>query len=118
MQITISGRHVSVTDAMKAHVESKLSSVLDVPQLKITSVKVVLDVEKNRCKAEILVNMKNHNFEADDESHDMYQSIDAAVAKIDHQISHLIDKLQDHHRNKNCKDGECKCACEKDEDEE
>jgi putative sigma-54 modulation protein len=116
MQITISGRHVTVTDAMKAHIEGKLNGVLDVPQLKITSVKVVLDVEKDRCKAEVIVNMKNHTFEADDESRDMYQSIDAAIAKIDHQITHLIDKLQDHRGKEHMG---CVCSCDaEDKDKE
>ncbi|MHB9139836.1 MAG: ribosome hibernation-promoting factor, HPF/YfiA family [Victivallaceae bacterium] len=104
--IIISGRHVSVTDAMKQHVEDKLKPVVDVPNLKITSVRVVLDVEKNRCKAEIIVNMKNHDLEAVTETLDMYQAIDQSVEKIDGQIRKLLDKVQDHHRGKSVKDVE------------
>jgi putative sigma-54 modulation protein len=102
--IIISGRHVSVTDAMKQHVEDKLKPVVDVPNLKITSVRVVLDVEKNRCKAEIIVNMKNHDLEAVTETLDMYQAIDQSIEKIDSQIRKLLDKVQDHHRGQSVKD--------------
>ena len=61
-------------------------------------------MEKNRCKAEILVNMKNHDMEAVSETYDMYQAIDMSVEKIDTQIRKLVDKVQDHHR--------CKCSKE------
>jgi len=99
--ITITGRHLTVTDAMKKHVEGKLNPVIEsVPNLKITSVKVILEMEKSRCKAEILLNMKNHDMEAVTETYDMYQAIDMSVEKIDVQIRKLIDKVQDHHRGK------------------
>ena len=103
--ITISGRHLTVTDAMKQHIEDKLKPVIEsVPHLKITSAKVILEMEKSRCKAEILVNMKNHDMEAVSETYDMYQAIDMSVEKIDTQIRKLVDKVQDHHR--------CKCSKE------
>jgi ribosomal subunit interface protein len=89
---------------MKQHVEDKLKPVVDVPNLKITSVRVVLDVEKNRCKAEIIVNMKNHDLEAVTETLDMYQAIDQSIEKIDSQIRKLLDKVQDHHRGQSVKD--------------
>jgi putative sigma-54 modulation protein len=103
--ITISGRHLTVTDAMKQHVEDKLKPVIEsVPNLKITSARVILELEKNRCKAEIIVNMKNHDMEAVSETYDMYQAIDMSVEKIDTQIRKLLDKIQDHHRGKVSRD--------------
>lgn len=96
MQIIISARNCSVSDALKAQVEEKLNAVLDHPNLKITSARVVLEIEKERNIVEISVNMKNHQFEAKAETKDMYESIDAAVGKINTQILKLIDKVQDH----------------------
>lgn len=110
--IIISGRHVTVTDAMKQHVEDKLKPVIDVPNLKISSVRVVLEVEKTRCKSEIIVNMKNHDLEAVSETYDMYQAIDMSVEKIDVQIRKLIDKVQDHHRGKPSKEAEAEAEAE------
>ncbi len=107
--ITISGRHLTVTDAMKQHVESKLNPVIEAaPHLKITSAKVILEMEKSRCKAEIVLNMKHHDMEAVSETYDMYQAIDMSVEKIDTQIRKLIDKVQDHHRGKVSKEAEAK----------
>ena len=71
-------------------------------------------MEKSRCKAEILVNMKNHDMEAVSETYDMYQAIDMSVEKIDTQIRKLIDKVQDHHRGCKC----CKESCAEAEAEE
>lgn len=98
MQISISGRHVSVTDAMKEHLENKINSVIDNRVLKVVSVKGVLSHERNRNKAEIVVNMKNHIIEADAETYEMYEAIDTAVEKINVQIRRLLDKVQDHRK--------------------
>lgn len=97
MTIMVSGRHVSVTDAMKEYAESKLQAILE-DKHKITNVTIVLDLEKTRHKAEIIVHGKNLNVEADSESYDMYESIDDAISKIDRQISRFFDKKQDHHK--------------------
>lgn len=97
MTIMVSGRHVSVTDEMKEYAEGKLKAILE-DKHKITNVKIVLDLQKTRHKAEIIVHGKNLNIEADSESYDMYESIDNAMNKIDRQISKYFDKKQDHHK--------------------
>ena len=100
MTIMVSGRHVSVTDAMKEYAESKLKAILE-DRHKITNVNIVLDLQKTRHKAEIIIHGKNLNLEADSESYDMYESIDSALGKIDRQISKYFDKKQDHHKAHN-----------------
>ena len=97
MEIIVSGRHLSVTDEIKTYAQDKLEAILG-EYNKIGSVRVVLDVQKTRCKAEIIVHGKNIDIEADAESYEMRESIDAAVIKIDHQISKHFDKIQDHHK--------------------
>lgn len=97
MEIIVSGRHLSVTEAVKNYAKEKLEAILS-PYHKIGNVRIVLDVQKTRCKAEVIVHGKNLDVEADAESYDMHESIDAAVAKIDHQISKYFDKIQDHHK--------------------
>lgn len=98
MQISISGRNLTVTDGMKEHLENKLNSVIDSRVLKVTSVKAVLSHERNRNKAEIVVYMKSHVLEADSETYEMYEAMDSAVEKIDAQIRRQLDKAQDHHK--------------------
>ncbi len=98
MEIIVSGRHISVTEAIKTYAEEKLEAIL-ASYHKIGTVRVVLDVQKARCKAEIIVHGKNLDMEADAESYDMYESIDTAIAKIDHQLTKYFDKIQDHHKH-------------------
>jgi len=96
MQISISGRHIAVTDGMKEHVENKINAIIDNQFYKITSIKVVLSNERNRHMAEVIVNMKDHSIQADSETYDMYGAIDAAVEKIDVQLRRLAEKKQEH----------------------
>ncbi|MBN2640382.1 MAG: ribosome-associated translation inhibitor RaiA [Victivallales bacterium] len=99
MQVIISGRHVTVTEEMKQHIEAKTLDIMSRKSLKITSIRAILSLEsQNRYKAELIVNMKNHTFEADAETYDVYESIDAAVDKVSSQIKKLVDKVQDHRK--------------------
>ncbi|MBN1864598.1 MAG: ribosome-associated translation inhibitor RaiA [Victivallales bacterium] len=114
MSIIISGRHFSVSEEMKAYTESRIQPFLN-DRYKISSVRVILELEKNRHKAEIIVHAKNCEFEADCESMDMYESIDLAVAKIGKQINKHFDKKQDHHKAEPLRDVS---SPEEEEDEE
>lgn len=98
MEIIVSGRHLEVEKETKKYVEEKLASALDFKSLKITSARVILDMQKNRFKAEIIVNMKQLSVEADAETYDLYESIDTAVEKIGKQVKRYMDKKQDHHK--------------------
>ncbi|MDD2404431.1 MAG: ribosome-associated translation inhibitor RaiA [Victivallaceae bacterium] len=97
MKIIISGRNLTVSDALKGHIEKKLGGVLDHQNLKVTSARVVLEVEKIRNLAEINVALKNHIFDAKAESLvNMSEAVDDAIGKIEVQVNKLIDKVQDH----------------------
>ncbi len=97
MNINITGRHFDITDAIKQTVENSLNAVFEGKSLKITSANVVLDIEKNRCRTDILVNFKNHEAAASAEGFDMYKTIEEACEKIDIQLGKVLDKVQDHH---------------------
>ena len=97
MEIVISGRHCSVEPVVKEYITAKLNDVLDHKNLKITSAKVVVDLEKKtRFLVEVIVKMKGFEAEATEETYDLNQSIDGAIAKVDTQIRKHIDKKQDH----------------------
>lgn len=94
--INITARHADVSDAMKAHVNTKLSSVLDrYPQ--VEHAHVILDIEKFRHMIEVIVQAKRHQrIEARDESNDMYASIDRVADKLDRQLRRAREKIVDH----------------------
>jgi putative sigma-54 modulation protein len=96
--IQVTGRHVSVTDAMKEYCQRRLACLhLDYP--KIIEVQVILDVEKYRHTAEVILHCSNHiTLEASAESDDMYASIDQVVDKIARQMRKYKTRLMRHHR--------------------
>jgi putative sigma-54 modulation protein len=96
--IQVTGRHVSVTDAMKEYCRRRLACLhLDYP--KIIEVQVILDVEKYRHTAEVILHCSNHiTLEASAESDDMYASIDEVVDKIARQMRKYKTRLMRHHR--------------------
>jgi len=96
--IQVTGRHVSVTEAMKEYCRRRLACLhLDYP--KIIEVQIVLDVQKYRHTAEVILHCSNHiTLEASSESDDMYVSIDEVVDKIARQMRKYKTRLMRQHR--------------------
>lgn len=98
MPIKVTGRHVSITDAMKDHAEKKIEGLhLDYPR--IIEAHVILDVEKYRHFAEVVLICGNHiTIEASAETDDMYASIDQVITKIAQQMRKYKTKIMRQHR--------------------
>ncbi len=98
MQLNMTGHHVDITDALRSYVHDKLERIerhFD----NVTSVHVILSVEKLRQRAEITIHVVGNDLHADATDEDMYAAIDAMTDKIDRQIKKHKEKLTDHHRN-------------------
>jgi ribosomal subunit interface protein len=92
MRISVVGRNFDVNDAVHRYLEERLAKIrrhFD----RIMDVSVVLNTEKHRHRAEININVNNVNMRGEEETQDMYTSIDQAVDKIDRQIRRYKDKL-------------------------
>ena len=98
MPIRITGRHMSITDAIRQYAQSKVEHIhLDYPR--IIEVHVILDVAKHRHFAEIVLHCANHiTIEADHECDDMYAAIDGVIAKITRQMRKYKTKMLRSHR--------------------
>ena len=96
MQISVTGRHMEVTDALRDYAARRLEGELtDIPR--VLGAHVILCVEKFRHIAEVVVQIPHHpSFESKEESEDMYVSIDRAVDKVAKQIRRLRDRIVDH----------------------
>ncbi len=96
--VQVTGRHVSVTEAMKEYCRRRLSCLhLDYP--KIIEVQMILDVQKYRHTAEMVLHCNNHiTLEATAESGDMYASVDEVVDKIARQMRKYKTRLMRQHR--------------------
>ncbi len=95
MSVVVSIRNGNISDTLKNYAEAKASALVE-GYPKITSTKVVLDAQKSRYKAEILIIGKKFNIEAEHEEYDMYDAIDAVIEKAGIQLKKYYDKKQDH----------------------
>ena len=97
MEVNISGHHVVLTDAIKAHVEKRVKRIerhFD----HISRIDIVLEVEeKYDHKAEATAHGLNTPIFAESHDEDMYKAIDSLVDKLDRQIIKYKEKLTDHH---------------------
>jgi putative sigma-54 modulation protein len=96
--IQVTGRHVSVTDPMKEYCRRRLAGLhLDYP--KIIEVQIIMDVQKYRHTAEVILHCSNHiTLEATAVSDDMYASVDEVVDKIGRQMRKYKTRLMRKHR--------------------
>ncbi len=97
MQITITGQHLDLTDALRSYVEEKFQK-LSRHFANVIDVRVVLSVEKSRQKAEVSMLVGGNQLHADAETDDMYAAIDALLDKIDRQVLRHKEKLKDHRK--------------------
>lgn len=98
MQVSITGRHVNVTDNVKAHVNEKLERCLGVFP-RIESIRVILDEEKINKVAEVIVQGADHiRVTALEKSENLYDAIDRSIEHVERQMRKLRDKVQEHHK--------------------
>lgn len=93
MQITISGHHVDVTSALKEFINSKLEK-LERHFDQISSINVVLNVEKQRQMADATIHIAGADLAANAEHDDMYAAIDLLSDKLDRQLIKHKEKSQ------------------------
>ncbi|MGI9322982.1 MAG: ribosome hibernation-promoting factor, HPF/YfiA family [Pseudomonadales bacterium] len=95
MQLNVSGHHVEVTDSLRNYVATKLER-LERHSDRITDIKVILSVEKQRQKAESTVHISGADIFANAEHEDLYAAIDLLTDKLDRQLIKKKEKRQDH----------------------
>jgi putative sigma-54 modulation protein len=96
MQITVTGRHMGVSDALRAYCEEKaarLPRFLD----RILAVEVVLEGKDGMHTAEIIVRSAGAQpFVASERHEDAYAAIDLLLDKIEEQLR----RYKERHRNR------------------
>lgn len=94
--ITITGRHVLVTEAMKDYALEKLSKI-DRFSPRMIDVALTMDIQKLDHRVDIVIHFNNMKIKSHATSGDMYASIDLAVDKLQTQIRRYKSKIQDYH---------------------
>ena len=95
MNLNITGRHVEVTPAIRDYVTSKLDRVIRHFD-NVTSVGVILSVEKLKQKAEVTLHVRGKDIFVESEDTDLYAAIDAMTDKLDRQVQQYKQKQSDH----------------------
>ena len=92
MEVTIAGRHVQVTEPMSRHIQEHVDRL---PRFDghIQYITVALGVESGFRTVEVIAKCHKADLVAEAKSHDMYQSIDEAFAKMQRQIVRHHDKM-------------------------
>lgn len=100
LPVTVTVRHETVTDSLREYAQKKIEGLhLDYPR--IIEAKAILDVQKNRHIAEIILFCANHIvIEAHTEGQDMYAAIDETIDKIARRMrkqkTRLLKKRRPH----------------------
>jgi putative sigma-54 modulation protein len=100
LRITITAKHVKVTDKMKAYAREKLSK-LDRYFDRINNIQVVLDKDglDNVCEINISTDTHNHLTAIVHNNEDMHAAVDLCVDKAHRQIRKIKEKLKGHKGN-------------------
>ena len=99
MKFNVSGKNVEVTESLRTAVEDKLSK-LNRFFSKDVEANVTLSVEKNRQKVEVTIPVKGGVIRGEQESSDMYVSIDLVEEVIESQLKKYRQKIIDRYQNR------------------
>ncbi len=100
MQINITGHGVQVTPALRTFAVEKLDRLKKRGD-NITSINMVLDVEKLQQIAKATLHVSGAELFARSESEDLYSAIDLLVDKLNHQIIKHKERQKDHRGKEN-----------------
>ena len=95
MKFDYTGRHVEVSPAIRRHVEEHFKKLDHIFNDSTLNTHIIIDVEKNRQIAEIIVSWRDHTLTAKDTTADMYMALTRAMAKIEKQALKLKKKIID-----------------------
>jgi putative sigma-54 modulation protein len=103
MKITVRGKGIQITNALKEYVDKRIGR-LDKFFVEGTAAQVTMTVEKDRHKVEVTIPVNGYIIRGEEETNDMYASIDLVVDKLDKQIDKYKTKLAKKIRNGSLKD--------------
>ena len=95
MHVIVTGHHLEITEALKAHVDAKFEKLARHFD-NVTDVHVILTVEKLVQKAEATLQIAGAKLFAEDHGEDMYAAIDNMVDKLDRQVTKHKEKHLGH----------------------
>ncbi|MDN5347770.1 MAG: putative sigma-54 modulation protein [Clostridia bacterium] len=103
MQITIRGKNLPITEALRAYIEKRLNK-LDRFLGAGATAQVSLSIEKERHIVEVTIAIDGYLLRGEEEAGDMYSSVDLVVEKLEKQIGKYKTKLAKKIKSRNFKE--------------
>ncbi len=98
MKLEVTGRHVNVTEALKAYANEKTERFNKVNK-RINDVHVILAVDGKESIVEVIANLvRGGRIVANERHESMYAAIDLATDKVMRQLQKRKERVKDHHR--------------------
>ena len=94
MQITFTGRHIQITDDMRNFVEKRAHKLEGVFNF-LDELQVVIEQEKTRYFTELTLSARKATFHARIETHDVFESLDTALNRIESQVRRHKERMKD-----------------------
>ncbi|HUX46846.1 MAG TPA: ribosome-associated translation inhibitor RaiA [Desulfosporosinus sp.] len=107
MNIIIRGKHIELTDALKEYVTKRVGKLAKYSD-EFMDVQVTLLVERDRHRVEVTAPLHGMILRGEEETEDMYSSIDMVVEKLERQIDKYRTRINKRMRSKVLKDHEVK----------
>ncbi|MBI2902970.1 MAG: ribosome-associated translation inhibitor RaiA [Candidatus Methylomirabilis oxyfera] len=95
MQITVTGRNLEITEALRRYAEEKVARLQKFVD-QIASAHVILLIEKYRQIAEVTLRVRDLTIRGEESSDDLYCAIDLVADKIERQILRYKGKIIGH----------------------
>ncbi len=95
MQLSVKGRNLEVTDAIRAYAEEKVQRMTRYLE-NIVSGTVYLSVEKHQQIAEVTLRVRDLTIRAEESTDDLYSSIDLVAEKLERQILRYKERIAAH----------------------
>lgn len=92
MEVTVTGRRIEMTNALRERVGEKIKGIKKF-LTDVKDVHIVLSVEKHRHFAEIILNANGYIIHCKEETDDMYSTIDRVIEKLRKQIKKHKDRI-------------------------
>ncbi len=101
MQVTVIGRHIEATDALKQYAQDKFSRLEKYLPKTVQAVVTLSVVKKVHHIAEAVIKSNGVLIQASEETEEMYSAIDLLVEKIERRVRRYKEKLVDHKHQTN-----------------
>jgi putative sigma-54 modulation protein len=105
MQVTVIGRHIEATEALKQYATEKLSRLEKYLPKTIQVVVTLSVVKKVHHIAEAVIKSNGLLIQASEETEEMYSAIDLLIAKLERRVRRYREKLIDHKHQSSKADG-------------